>query len=56
MHCVQQWAGHADISTTQKFYLKVDDDMYTRAANSNLWSSGTENGTERSDIEKANKT
>jgi integrase len=56
MHCVQQWAGHADISTTQKFYLKVDDDMYTRAANSNLWSSGTENRTERSDIEKVNKT
>ena len=32
IHVVQQWAGHASIETTRKYYLQVDDEHYERAA------------------------
>lgn len=31
-HVVKEWAGHEDIDTTLKFYLKVPDAEYQRAA------------------------
>jgi hypothetical protein len=56
MHAVQQWAGHADIATTQRFYLRVNDDLYLKAATSDLFANSTEKKTESSDIEAAEKT
>lgn len=46
IHCVQEWAGHASITTTQTYYLKVQDHDYEKAAASSFWGNGTENGTE----------
>jgi integrase len=48
MHTVKEWAGHSDIATTQKFYLKVSDGDYTKAAKESFWKKpeSTENGTE----------
>ena len=31
-HVVKEWAGHADIRTTLKYYLKVSESEYDRAA------------------------
>lgn len=49
MHVVKEWAGHASITTTQKFYLKVSEDDYTKASKESFWTvkvDSTENGTE----------
>ena len=46
MHVVKEWAGHANIATTQQFYLKVQDSDYERAATSSFWKKVTENVTE----------
>lgn len=46
MHVVKEWAGHANIATTQQFYLKVLDSDYERAATSSFWKKVTENCTE----------
>lgn len=34
LHVVKEWAGHADIATTAKYYSKVRDCDYEQAANS----------------------
>jgi len=37
MHTVKEWAGHSNIATTQKFYLKVSAGDYTKAADESFW-------------------
>ena len=39
MHCVMEWAGHANVTTTQQFYLKVSAADYELAATQNFWGS-----------------
>lgn len=48
MHCVKEWAGHANIATTQQFYLQVSESDYDRAAGVSFWTEKvvTENVTE----------
>ena len=45
IHAVKEWAGHADISTTEQYYLQVTEDQYTKAAASSFWN--IENVTEK---------
>ena len=49
MHVVKEWAGHANIATTQQFYLKVLDSDYERASTSSFWKKVTENVTENAE-------
>jgi integrase len=37
IHAVKEWAGHADIKTTQKYYLQVSEAVYDQAAGKSLW-------------------
>jgi integrase len=37
IHAVKEWAGHADIKTTQKYYLQVSEAVYDQAAGQSLW-------------------
>lgn len=37
IHAVKEWAGHADIATTQEYYLQVTPDQYKQAATDSFW-------------------
>lgn len=37
MHVVKEWAGHADISTTAKYYLQVSESEFDKAAKVSIW-------------------
>ena len=52
-HVVSEWTGHADLETTNKYYLQVAESEYRKAAeNAFLKRNGTENCTENGKTEE----
>jgi integrase len=46
-HVVKQWAGHASLDTTDRYYLQVPESEYNRTSRCSFWGQVSENWFER---------